>query len=90
MLITLHYTRFNNMYIHDHAYFEIGPMRHYTDSSVKYIQHFAVLDYAVSCRFWDYVCTMLYVFCLYGIMRILDLRMCGVLHILALVLRDST
>ena len=35
--------------------------RHYTYISVRYIQHCAVLDYAVSCGFRDNVYTLLYV-----------------------------
>ena len=59
------------MYIYGYAYFEIGHIRHYTYSSVHYIQHNAVLDYAVSSGFWDYAYTLLYMLWLYGIMRIL-------------------
>ena len=47
--------------------------RHYTYSSVRYIQHYAVLDYAVSCGYGIRYHTSLYailrfaVLCTYGI-----------------------
>ena len=68
--------------------------RHYTYSSVRYIQHYAVLDYAVSCGYGIRYHTSLYailrfaVLCTYGIIsfllsdiiRIVRLRKSGIMQ----------